>query len=73
MSTEKIYYPHHLSFEDAQRYKAIKTQIRNRILVPREDFLFVKGADQRDNALAKHPYNKPPKSIIFGGYNTNPK
>lgn len=51
MNKDHINTPHHLSYEDKKRYLAIKTKIMARIYVPREDFLFIKAADFRDNRL----------------------
>lgn len=56
---------------DYIRYERIKKQIREGILVSREDFLFVKSIDQRKNARRGVNKNWPKLlPVVYSGFNT---
>ena len=61
--------------ETAQaKYKRLKDQIRAGVMLAREDFLFVKGIDQRNNAQGALRRDRRPRftggPVVYGGYNT---
>ena len=57
---------------DDQKYKRLKKQIHNNVMLSREDFLFVKVRDQRSNIRPKTP-PKTGLDLTYNGYNTAPR
>ena len=59
---------------DWVKYRRLKDQIRAGVMLPREDFLFVKGIDQcRNNRSAIVKARRPGRSLVSGGLNTAPR
>lgn len=69
----KVYVPWHahLSAEDRERYIEIKNRMILGERVSKEDFMFVRGHDQRSNArkrasIRRHFYPRHKDNVLYG-------
>lgn len=53
-----------------KRYHEIKAQMKLGVMVPREDFLFVKTIDQVSNGRRFRRYKPYRDPSVYGGFNT---
>ena len=62
---------------ELQRYSRLKAQIRAGVFLSRDDFLFVKGIDQRFNARiarsVRMSHTGGSDRTVIGGFNTAKK
>ena len=58
------------TFEEMEKYKAIKARMKAGEFVPRDEFLFVKGKDMRASALRRIRQFRSFRDNVRGGFNS---